>query len=100
MSQEEIISKVKEAIESDPDKDYIQSISLFGSFLHGNAKPDSDVDLFFEQRKAMGYFKLFDIQYRLEKKLGHEVDLIPKESIDKYIRDEVIAEGRKIYEHE
>ncbi len=46
------------------------------------------------------HFKLFDIQRRLEEKLGREVDLIPKDSIDKYIRDEVIAEGSKIYEHE
>ncbi|MEK9155879.1 MAG: nucleotidyltransferase domain-containing protein [Patescibacteria group bacterium] len=100
MSQEEIISKVKQAIETDPDKDYIQSVSLFGSFLHGNTKSDSDVDLFFEQRKAMGYFKLFDIQQRLKEKLGCEVDLVPKDSLDKYIRDEIIAEGKKIYEHE
>lgn len=100
MSQEEVISKVKEAIESDPDKDYIQSVSLFGSFLHGNAKPDSDIDLFFEQRRSMGLFKLFDIQQRLEDKLGRNVDFIPKDSLDKYIRDEIVAEGRKIYENE
>ena len=100
MSQEEIITKVREAIQSDPDKDYIQNISLFGSFLHGDAKPDSDVDLFFEQRKSMGYFKLFDIRRRLEEKLWREVDLIPKDSLDKYIRNEIIAEGKKIYEHE
>lgn len=98
MSQEEIATKVREAIEEDPNKDYIKSISLFGSFLHGNFTDKSDIDLFFESRKTMGLFKLFDIQNRLEQKLGRKVDFIPKGSLDKYIRDEIIAESRKIYE--
>jgi len=100
MSQEEIAKKVKEAIESDPNRDYIQSISLFGSHLHGDARPDSDVDLLVVFRKSLSYFKLFDIQYGIEKKIGRKVDLVPRNSIDKYIKDEVLAEAKKIYERE
>lgn len=99
MGQEEVILKVREAIESDPDREYFKSISLFGSFLHGTANYDSDIDLFFEQKKSMGYFKLYDIQQRLAKKIGREVDLVPKDSIDKYIRNEVITESKLIYEY-
>ena len=98
MSQEEIITKVKEAVESDPNKDYIQSISLFGSFLHGDEGKDSDIDLLFEMRKTMSLFRIFAVQHRLEQKLGHKVDLIEKESLDKYIKDEVLADAKKIYE--
>jgi len=100
MSQEEIISKVREAVESDPSKDYIQSIYLFGSFLHGDAKEDSDVDLLFESKKVMSLFELFGVQKRFEEKIGRKVDLIEKDSLDKYIKDEVLAEAEKIYENQ
>lgn len=98
MSQEEIATKVKEAVEEDPNKDYIKSISLFGSFLHGNAKKDSDVDLFFEMQKTMSLFEILDTQFNLEKKLGRKVDFIEKDSLDKYIRDDILKEAKLIYE--
>ncbi len=97
MSQEEIISQVNEAMITAPNKENIQSIYLFGSFLHGNAKEDSDVDLFFEMNKTLSLFKIFDTQYHLEKKLRRKVDFIEKNSLDKYIKDEVFAEAKKIY---
>lgn len=70
ISQKEIIKKVKNAVNSDPDKDYIQNIYLFGSFLHGDATENSDIDLLFKPKKSMGYFKLFSIQARLSDKIG------------------------------
>lgn len=99
MSQEEIITKIKESIEQDANKDYIKSISLFGSFLYGNTRPDSDVDLLLEMKKTMSLFRIFAVQENLEKKLGHKVDLIEKNSIDKYIKDEIFTEAKKIYEN-
>ncbi|MFA6423029.1 MAG: nucleotidyltransferase domain-containing protein [Patescibacteria group bacterium] len=97
MSQEEIISKIKEAMMSAPNREHIQSIYLFGSFLHGNAKENSDIDLLFEMNKTLSLFKIFDTQYYLEKKLRRKVDFIEKNSLDKYIKDEIFAEARKIY---
>ncbi len=99
MSQEEIITKVKEAVMSDPNKDYIQSIYLFGSFLHGNNNDESDIDLLFEMKKTMSLFKIFATQERFERKLGRKVELIEKESLDKYIKNDVLAEAKKIYEN-
>jgi len=99
MSQEEIISKVKEAVMSDPNKSYIQSIYLFGSYLHGNNTDESDIDLLFEMKKTMSLFKIFATQERFERKLGRKVELIEKESLDKYIKNDVLAEAKKIYEN-
>jgi len=97
MNQEDITIKVKEAIESDPNKKYIKNIFLFGSFLHGDTKPDSDIDLLFEMDKTLSLFQIIGTQDRLEKKLGRKVDFIEKDSLDKYIKQEVLAEAKKIY---
>lgn len=96
--QQELASNVKNAIEKDPNKDYIQTVYLFGSYLHGDAKEDSDIDLLFEPRKKMGYFKLVEIQLNLEKKLGRKVDLVTKNALSKYFRNKVLKEAEKIYD--
>lgn len=100
MSQEEIITKVKEAVEADPNKDYIKSISLFGSFLHGDAGGKSDVDLLYETRKTMSLFKIIDLKYNLAKKLGRKVDLVDRDSVIPQLKDKIIPGAKKIYERE
>lgn len=97
MSQDEIATQVREAMESAPNRENIESIYLFGSFLHGDANENSDIDLFFEMNKTMSLFKIFDTQHHLENKLKRKVDFIEKESLDKYIKDDIVAEAKKIY---
>ena len=94
-----ITEEIRETIESDANRDYIQSVSLFGSFLHGEENEASDIDLLFETRKTMSLFKIIKTQLRLEERLGRKVDFIEKNSLDKYIKDEVIKEAQKVYEN-
>ena len=98
MSQEEIIAKVREAIEEDPNKDYIKSISLFGSFLRGDFTEKSDIDLMYETYKTMSLFQSGGLQYRLQEKLGKKVDFVPKNSLIHQLRDKIISEAKVIYE--
>lgn len=99
MEEKKIIQIIHQAVESDPNKEYVQSISLFGSVLHGDATGKSDIDLILEPRKPMGFFKLVEIQLNLEKKLGKPVDLVTRRSISKYFRDKVLQEAKEIYVH-
>lgn len=100
MSQEDIILKVREAVEKDPQKDAIKSVSLFGSYLHGDFTDKSDVDLLFESRKRISYFTLFAIQDRISKEIGRPVELLTKEELSKYFRDRIIKEAKKIYQND
>lgn len=98
MSQKDIIAKVNEAIEEDPNKDFIQSISLFGSYLHENNQPGSDVDLLFETKKTMSLFQIAATHHRLENKLGRKVDFVEKDSLIPQLRNVIISSAKKIYE--
>ena len=100
MSQEEIISKVREAVMSDPNESYIQSVYLFGSFLHGDAKKDSDVDLLYETRKTMSLFEIGGMRHRLEVKLGRKVDFVPRGRIINQLKEKILPEAVKVYERE
>ena len=87
-------------METMPHKDAIRRIRLFGSHLHGDATPDSDVDLLvdFEKDAPIGYFELYDIQEAFKKELSTEVDLVTPKALSEFFRDEVFAEAASLYE--
>jgi uncharacterized protein len=100
MSKEELKAKIKQAIERDQDQDAIKKVSLFGSFLHGEAETESDVDLLVELNPniPVGLFKYVSIQRRLGESIGKEVDLVTPEALSRHFRDRVLAEAEIIYE--
>ncbi len=99
MSKQEIKQKIKEAIENDSLKDEVEKALLFGSYLHGNFKKNSDVDILieFSPKARIGFFRLVEIQDKLSQAAGKKVDLLTIEALSKYFRDEVLAEAEVIY---
>ena len=74
-------------------------MALFGSFIHGNARPDSDLDVLVEfEEGATPGFAFFGIQDELSDLLGHPVDLNTPSFLSRYFRDKVLAEAEVIYE--
>ena len=98
MNKNQIQKAVIQVMQEEPDANNIKSVSLFGSFLHGNDRSGSDVDLLFEMRKTMSLFQIGGIQYRLQQKLGRKVDFVPKNSVIHQLRDKIIPEAEKYSE--
>jgi predicted nucleotidyltransferase len=96
---ENIREKIKKAVEKNPYKKDIRSISLFGSELHGTAKEGSDVDLLVEFMPGakISFFKLDDIEESFEKELGRNVDLVTPRALSHFFRDKVLAEAEPLY---
>jgi len=72
---------------------------LFGSYVRGEATEESDVDLLVEldysQRIGLHFVKMvFDLEELLHKK----VDLVPADSVSKYVKPYIEAEKKIIYE--
>lgn len=77
----------------------IKYLALFGSHLHGDNKKDSDVDLLVEFKKRdKSLLDVIRIERNLREKVGKKVDLVTKNSLSKYFRDEVLSEAKTIYE--
>ncbi len=72
----------------------IVKLSLFGSVLRDDFKPDSDIDVLveFEPNAKVG-LSFFSIQDELSELFGREVDLNTPKFLSKYFRDEVLAEA-------
>ena len=76
----------------------IARLALFGSVLHGEGRPDSDVDLLveFEPERRVG-LDFFAIERRLSQLMGRTVDLNTVGFLSPCFRDEVLREARDIY---
>ena len=70
----------------------MKSIGLFGSYLRGEQRKDSDIDVLVEFDKVNSLFDLADMEFYLEDVLGKEVDLVPKDSLRKHIGKYILQE--------
>lgn len=100
MDKQEIKKRVLDAIEAGPHRNAIKSVALFGSYVNGDAREDSDVDVLidFQPTAKIGFFELFDIQRNLESFVGRPIDLLTPQAVSIYFRDQVLAQAESIYE--
>ncbi len=80
----------------------IESLSLFGSHLHGKAHSQSDIDLLVQfmpgQRTTL--LDMADIEMALTDLLGRKADLRTPDELSPYFRQAVIAEAQNLYHQE
>src|SRR3990172_2584275 len=82
---------------------HIRKLSLFGSVLRPDFRPDSDVDVLveFEPGHTPGFFRLFDLEQELGRLLGgRKVDLRTAEDLSRYFRDDVLRRAEVQYAKE
>jgi predicted nucleotidyltransferase len=86
MTKDEAIAKLREH-EADLKNMGVTSLYLFGSTARGEARPESDVDLFFDYEKGtLSLFDVMDIEEAASEILGCKVDATTRDSINRYIR--------------
>lgn len=78
----------------------IRRLSLFGSQLHGTARPDSDIDLLVEfyPDRVPGFFALAGMEMELSEMMGgKKIDLRTPLCLSRYFRDQVVSEAALQY---
>ncbi len=78
----------------------IRSLSLFGSALRDDFRPDSDLDLLveFEPDASYSLFDLVALQDELKDLLGREVDLVEASALrNPFRRREILRTRRLLY---
>lgn len=76
----------------------IASLEVFGSVARGDDHRDSDVDLLYVLKPGARLgFRLFDLEDELANLLGRPVDLVARRSVNKYLREQVLADAQPLY---
>ena len=97
MKRDEAISLLQ-AHEADLKRLGVQRLYLFGSTARGEAKEDSDVDLFFDYEKGkLGLFELMGVKAYAADILGRKTDIMTRDSLHKTLRQSIEATAVRVF---
>ena len=75
----------------------VEHLYLFGSTARGEAREESDVDLFFDtDNLRFSLVELVDVQDRVSHILGTETDVMTRASLHPMLRDRIEAEALRV----
>lgn len=70
----------------------VESLGVFGSYVHEKQRPESDLDLLVTFRKPIDLFKFVALENELSDLLGVKVDLVMKDALKPRIGQRILAE--------
>lgn len=88
------ILKTLESLKECVRKQYKAEIrGVFGSYVRGKAKRGSDIDILVDFYRGASLLDLVGLSSFLEKKLKRKVDIVPRSSIRKELKKEILKEA-------
>ncbi|MCY2951591.1 MAG: nucleotidyltransferase family protein [Planctomycetota bacterium] len=77
----------------------ISRLSLYGSILRDDFRPDSDIDVLveFTSDAKVSLFDLGGMLMELRDMLGRDVDLRTPQDLSRHFRDQVLHESKVLY---
>ena len=77
----------------------VKGLSLFGSAVRGEMRPESDIDIMveFEPGVRIGLIKFESLVEELESLAGRRVDLVTKRGLKPWVRPQVLKDARVVY---
>ena len=85
----EILSKHKKEVQREYN---VNELGIFGSFVRGEQKKRSDIDILVGYSELPDLLKLIELESRLQKLLKTKVDLIEKSGIRAELKEIILKE--------
>jgi len=91
------IEEIKEIIKSHrgelEEKYKVKSIAIFGSYVRGEEKEGSDIDLLVEFSQSVSLLHIVSLENYLSDILEAKVDVVPKKNIRKELKEKILREA-------
>ena len=91
------LDEIKEILEKHKDevkeKYKVRIVGIFGSYIHGEQKSESDIDLLAEFDEPISLFGLVRAEIYLSEILQIKVDLIPKKDLRPELKETILKEA-------
>ena len=72
--------------------------SLFGSWIRGEQKKESDMDILVEFEEGKSLLDLVGLEMELQETLNRKIDVLTYDSIHPRLRNEIMREQEVFYE--
>ena len=97
MKREQVIARLR-LHEAELKRLGVERLYLFGSTARGEAREESDVDLFFDYEKGkLGLFELMDVKAYAADILGAKADIMTRDSLHKMLRPTIEASALRVF---
>jgi predicted nucleotidyltransferase len=97
MERDDAIAKLR-AHEAELRQLGIEHLYLFGSTARGEAREDSDVDLFFDHPEgSLGLYQLMDVKDTAARILGRKTDIMTRRSLHPVLRERIEASALQVF---
>lgn len=97
MGRDEAIATLKQH-EAELKQLGVEHLYLFGSTVRGEARDDSDVDLFFDHPLgSMGLYELMDLKETTSRILGRKADIMTRRSLHRVLRSRIEASALQVF---
>jgi predicted nucleotidyltransferase len=97
MERTEAIARLK-AHEAELKQLGVEHLYLFGSTARGDARAESDVDLFFDHPEgSLGLYELMDVKEAAARILGCKTDIMTRRSIHRALRETIQAAAQQVF---
>ncbi|MGD0646237.1 MAG: nucleotidyltransferase family protein [Candidatus Bathyarchaeia archaeon] len=70
----------------------VKTIGVFGSYVRGKQKRQSDLDVLVEFEEPIGLFEFMDLEICLTNLLSVKVDLVSKKALKPHIGEHILEE--------
>ena len=75
------------------EKYSVKNLEVFGSYVLGEQKKGSDLDVLVDFYKTIDLFKYIELENYLSEILGVKVDLVMKDALKPRIKDRILNEA-------
>jgi len=74
-----------------------KKISVFGSYVRGEATSESDLDIIVDFDENISLLDIVGFEFELTEQLGIKVEILTEKAISPYIIEDVLSEAKVIY---
>ena len=97
MKREDAIAILKEH-ETELRQLGVEHLYLFGSTARGEAREDSDVDLFFDHPEgSLGLYQLMDVKDTAARIFGRKTEIMTRRSLHPVLRERIEASALQVF---
>ncbi|MBL7810415.1 MAG: nucleotidyltransferase family protein [Saprospiraceae bacterium] len=96
MTLTDIKNKIQELKPTLHERFGVSEIGVFGSWVRGEQSDKSDIDVLVDFDREVSLFDILELQWFLEETLEKKVDVSPRDSLRKYIGQQILTETQSI----
>jgi uncharacterized protein len=74
----------------------LKEIGIFGSYVRGEQKEESDLDLLVELEKPVGFVRFLKLENALSQLLGLPVEIVTKKALKPHIGKRILQEVKYV----